>query len=122
MILGIGNDIVEVGRIKKAIEKSDGFKKRVFTESEIEYAELKKDKYPSYAGRFAAKEALSKALGTGVRGFKLVDIEVRNDELGKPYIVLEDALLGKLNSGAVIHLSISHTREYAAATVIIEKS
>ncbi len=122
MILGIGNDIVEVGRIKKAIEKSDGFKKRVFTESEIEYAESKKDKYPSYAGRFAAKEALSKALGTGVRGFKLLDIEIKNDELGKPYIVLADALLEKLNSGAIIHLSISHTREYAAANVIIEKS
>lgn len=120
MIVGIGNDIIEVIRIKKAIEKSENFKKRVFTENEINYIESKKDKYQSYAGRFAAKEAFSKAMGTGVRKFNLTDIEIINDELGRPDIVLKGKLIEKCRANE-IHLSISHTREYAMATVVMEK-
>ncbi len=120
MITGIGNDIIEVSRIKKAIEKSENFKKRVFTENEINYIERKRDKYPSYAGRFAAKEAFSKAIGTGVRGFNLTDIEIINDESGRPIFFLKGQLHEKYGSSK-FHLSISHTREYAVATVVVEK-
>jgi len=118
MIRGIGTDIVEIHRIKKAIERSEHFKKRVFTEKEIEKVELKKDPFPSYAGRFAGKEAISKAIGTGVRGFNLVDIEILNDELGKPIVVLYGSLKEKLENSKV-ELSISHSKEYATAFAVI---
>ena len=85
-IIGIGTDIIEIDRIKDAINNVKTFKGRVFTKNEIEHVEKRKNPYPSYAGRFAAKEAVSKAIGTGFRGFNLVDIEVYNDELGKPYL------------------------------------
>ena len=87
MILGIGNDIVEIARIEKAIS-NEKFKKRVYTEKEIEITEKKGSK----AARFSAKEAISKALGTGVRDFNLTDIEILNDELGKPYVVFKNIL------------------------------
>ncbi|MGL6023214.1 MAG: holo-ACP synthase [Cetobacterium sp.] len=112
--LGIGNDIVEIDRIEKAISKN-GFKKRVFTEKEIDMIEKKGGKIESYAGRFSAKEAISKALGTGVRGFNLVDIEILNNRLGKP----EVTLLGNLKDKKLkIEISISHCKTYATAVAI----
>ena len=77
MILGIGNDVVEIARIEKAIS-NEKFIKRVYTEKEIEIIEKKGNKIASYAGRFSAKEAISKALGTGIRDFNLTDIEILN--------------------------------------------
>ena len=92
-IYGIGTDIIEISRIRDAINRTSSFKKKVYTEKEIEYIEKKKEPYVSYAGRFAAKEAVSKALGTGVRGFSLSDVEILNDELGKPNVVLYNEIL-----------------------------
>ncbi|MGL5378230.1 MAG: holo-ACP synthase [Cetobacterium sp.] len=113
--LGIGNDIVEIERVEKAISKK-GFKDRVFTVKEIEQIEIKGGKAESYAGRFSAKEAISKALGTGVRGFNLVDIEILNNSLGKP----EVTLLGELKKRDIkVEVSISHCKTYATAVAII---
>ena len=119
-IYGIGTDIIEISRIEKAINQTALFKKKVYTEKEIEHIEKKKNPYASYAGRFAAKEAVSKAFGTGVYGFSLSDIEILNDEMGKPYVMLYNAIKEKAQ-GLVIQISISHSREYAVSTVIIYK-
>lgn len=118
MILGIGNDIVEIARIEKAIQ-NESFKKRVYTENEIELIEKKgAGKVASYAGRFSAKEAISKAMGTGVRGFNLIDIEILSDELGKPVVNFKNELEKFMNNKR-IELSISHSKEYATAVAIL---
>ena len=116
-IYGIGTDIIEISRIREAINRTSSFKRKVYTEKEIE---KKKEPYASYAGRFAAKEAVSKALGTGVRGFSLNDVEILNDELGKPTVTLYNNLLNHAED-LKIQISISHSREYAVSTVIIYK-
>lgn len=118
MIIGLGTDIVEISRIKKAIERTSTFLEKVYTKKEIEYISKKKNPYPSYAGRFAAKEAISKAFGTGVRKFGLLDIEILNDDLGKPLVYLSDELVKKYKGK--LNLSISHSKEYATATAILE--
>lgn len=125
MILGIGIDIIEISRIEKAIERTNKFLERNFSKKEIEYFKSKSYRAESIAGSFAAKEALSKALGTGFRGFSLKDVEILRDELGKPYIefseklkkILEDRKIKKIK----IHLSISHNRGNSIANVIIEE-
>lgn len=118
MILGIGNDIVEIARIEKAVQ-NENFKKRVYTLREIEIVEKKgAGKFSSYAGRFSAKEAISKALGTGVRGFALVDIEIINDELGKPVVNFKNSLKEEMKNKQV-DISISHSKEFATAVAII---
>lgn len=119
-IFGIGNDIVEIDRIKKAIDKNQKFRDRVYSPREIDYIDKKSNPYPSYAGRFAAKEAVSKAMGTGVRGFNLFDIEILNDELGKPYVKFTGEL-GEKYAEFHIMLTISHSREYATAVAILMK-
>lgn len=120
MILGIGNDIVEIKRIEKAIQ-NESFKKRVYTSLEIELLEKKgAGKIASYAGRFSAKEAISKAMGTGVRGFNLIDIEIVNDEFGKPVVIFKNGLEERMR-GMKVELSISHSKEYATAVAVIIK-
>ncbi len=119
-IYGIGTDIIEIERIKEAIHRTPSFKKKVYTEKEIEYIERKKNPYASYAGRFAAKEAVAKALGTGVRGFSFNDIEILNNELGKPVINFYN-ILKKKAEDMKMQISISHSKEYAVSTVIIYK-
>ncbi|HHV58825.1 MAG TPA: holo-ACP synthase [Clostridiaceae bacterium] len=119
-----GTDIVEINRIEKALERNgSSFKSRVFTENEILYCESKsKSKYKSYAARFAAKEAVSKALGTGIaEGVALKDIEVINDDRGKPYVKLSGKARELFDSisGAGISLSLSHSDNYAVAFAII---
>lgn len=114
-LIGIGNDIIEIERIKKAISR-DGFKERVFSKKEIEQIEKRGGKIESYAGRFAGKEAISKAMGTGIRDFNLNDIEILNNELGKPEVFLKENLV---KGSWEIEISISHCKEYAIATAII---
>ena len=88
MIIGIGCDIVETARIEKAL-KSSHFVERVYTKTEIDYCHARQSQETmSFAARFAAKEAVLKALGTGLRGGRLLDIEISNDELGKPELRL----------------------------------
>jgi holo-[acyl-carrier protein] synthase len=120
MIKGIGIDIVEIKRIKKVIEKDNKFIEKIFTQKEIDYCEKKFRKEQHYGARFAAKESFFKALGTGWRdGMKWKDISIRNDKLGKPKVELHGETFKKIKYKQ-IHLSISHTKEYAIAYVIIE--
>ncbi len=123
MIKGIGVDIIDVARIKKIIAGNARFVEKIYSPDEIRYCRTKYRKEVHYAARFAAKEAFFKALGTGWRyGMKWQDISVENDELGKPEIKLTGKTLEnfKKKQCTHIHLSISHTREYAAAVVVIE--
>ena len=89
-IFGVGTDIIEVKRIQSAIEKNNGFRLRVYTPAEIDYCEKKaKNRYPSYAARFAAKEAVAKALAEGVgKNISLNEIELANKKSGAPFIKL----------------------------------
>ncbi len=122
MIIGIGTDIAEVLRIAKGLEKK-GFREKVFSKNEIIYCETKTNKNENYAARFAAKEALFKALGTGWRGgLAFNEVEVVNDEMGKPSIQLigETAKIIEKRNVKSIHVSLSHTKETAIATVILE--
>jgi holo-[acyl-carrier protein] synthase len=126
MIKGIGVDIIDIPRIKKMIgsrEDEGRFVEKIFTESEIRYCRPKYRREVHYAARFAAKEAFFKALGTGWRyGMKWQDISVENDDLGKPGIKLTGQTREYFNKNNYrrINLSISHTREYAVAVVVIE--
>lgn len=122
MILGIGTDIVETPRIAKSIEESR-FKERIFSKVEIAYCESTANKAEHYAARFAAKEAFFKALGTGLRsGMAFNEVEIQNDELGKPSIRLlgETAKTVASKNIKSIHVSLSHTATISTATVIIE--
>lgn len=123
MIIGCGIDIVKIERIEKIINKwGISFNNRIFTNLEIQYCEKKKNGYQSYAGRFAAKEALLKALGLGLNGVRWKDAEVTNNQFGQPLLKL-DGKLKKIASEkkiGKIFLTISHTNEYAVAQVILE--
>jgi len=125
-ILGIGTDIVNIKRMDKSLKKHGKyFKRRIFSINEINYCESKKNPSSFYAKRFAAKEAFSKALGTGIKGnivFK--NIEIRNDKSGKPSIKLNGYVNNYLkrkikNKKYNIHLSLSDDIPWAQATVII---
>ena len=122
MIIGIGVDIIEIERIKKAVEKNKLFLKKIFTEKEIEYFKLRKESANTIAGNFAAKEAVSKAVGTGFRQFGLKDIEVLRDELGKPFINISSKVYEVIgNKDVTIHISISHSIENAVAYAVMEE-
>ena len=125
-IFGIGTDIVNVKRMKKSLKKNgDSFKKRIFSKEEIIYCEKRKNPSSFYAKRFAAKEALSKALGTGIRkGINFKDIEILNDNFGKPSIQLKGSTANFLrkkikNKKYSIYLSLSDDVPWAQATVVV---
>ena len=90
-IFGIGTDIVNIKRMERSLKKNNSnLKSKIFSKNEITYCERRKNPFPFYAKRFAAKEALSKALGTGIRkGVEFRNIEISNDKLGKPTILLK---------------------------------
>ncbi|MBS0633829.1 MAG: holo-ACP synthase [Verrucomicrobia bacterium] len=113
MIKGIGTDIIEIERIAKAIERhGEEFINRLFTRNEQLPASARNPAY--FAGRFAAKEAVVKALGTGFRGISWLDIEVLNDSLGKPYINLSPAIAKRFDNPELL-ITISHSKESAVA-------
>ena len=121
MIVGIGNDIIEIERIEKAISK-EGFKDKIYTQRELENIKKRGNRAETYAGVFSAKEAISKAIGTGVREFSLTDLEILNDDLGKPYVVVSerlDKIIKSKKENYQIEISISHSKKYAIAMVII---
>jgi holo-[acyl-carrier protein] synthase len=124
LIIGLGVDIAEVPRIQGAIERrGQAFLHRVFTPKEIEYCERFKNKFERYAGRFAAKEAAMKALGTGWRrGIRWVDLEVVREPSGRPTISLvgEAAKIAAQLGVKHISVSITHTEAQALAQVIFE--
>ncbi len=121
MIIGVGTDIIEISRIKEAALKNEGFVEKVFTEQE-KAAAKGAAYYSSLAGYFAAKEALSKALGTGFRGFFFKDIEIEKNTLGKPQLILRGRAkeLSEELEVKAMHLSISHSRDNAVAFVVLE--
>ena len=125
-IFGLGTDIVNIKRLEKILKKkNNAFKIRIFSKNEILYCDKKNNPYPFYAKRYAAKEAFSKALGTGIRkGISLKNIEISNNSKGKPYILLRGDLSKFLkkkikNKKYDIHLSLSDDKPWAQATVII---
>ncbi len=121
MIKGIGADIIEIARIRKTLDTfGNGFLRKVFTQEEIDYCTAAEDPAARCAGRFAAKEAVLKALGRGLRGMKWKDIEVTRNPDGKPIVVLHHRAkeFAKLSGVTEIHLTISHCREYAVAYAI----
>lgn len=123
-ILGLGTDIIECLRIAKMIERhGELFVCRVYTEQEISYCASCKDAMQHYAGRWAAKEAVLKALGTGwVQGMNWRDIEIRNLKTGAPTVRLHAGVREIFERSGIekIHLSISHCRSHATATAIAE--
>ena len=118
MKISCGTDIIEIERIKNAVEKYGGkFQTEIFTEKEIEYCESKKNqKYQHYAARFAAKEAIFKAISSKLgRNYSFGDFEIINDETGKPEVHLQ----AEINEIESIDVSLSHCKEYAVASVVV---
>ncbi|MFS0656915.1 holo-ACP synthase [Bacillus sp. 179-C3.3 HS] len=118
MIKGIGIDIVEIKRLAQVLSRQSRFPERILTlHEQDEYQTLNdKRRLEFLAGRFAAKEAFSKAYGTGIgKQLSFHDIEIQKDDSGKPYIKSVKIADDK------VHLSITHTKEYAAAQVLIER-
>ncbi|MCX6133051.1 MAG: holo-ACP synthase [Ignavibacteriales bacterium] len=122
-ILGIGVDVVDVKRMKIVLDaRGMPLMKKLFTESEIAYCSLKKNPHEHFAARFAAKEAVSKAMQTGWSGrFRWRDVEVVNNPSGAPKVVLHD-FVGEQLVNCEVHLSLSHTENTVVAFAIIEKS
>jgi holo-[acyl-carrier protein] synthase len=123
MIKGIGIDIIEIDRIEKALTKNSRFIERIFTPKEITYFMEYQKPTASIAGYFAAKEAVSKALGTGFRGFTWQDIEIHKDEKNRPFIHLHNQAKEQLIKlgGTEVWISISHSKKNAVAQAIISK-
>jgi len=121
MIIGVGIDIIEIDRVKAALERQR-FMIRVFTEKERSYCDSRKSqRYASYAARFAAKEAVLKALGTGMTGGKWLEVEIMPDEAGRPAVHLAGYYgeIARQKGVSQIWISLTHARQYAAAHVVL---
>lgn len=121
-IINTGIDIIEIERIKNAVERSSKFLDKVFTHDENSYFKSRNNSVCHIAGTFAAKEAVSKALGTGFSVFGWKDIEVKRDSKGKPFVSLHGHAKELAFSAGIIciHISISHSRDYAVAVAVAE--
>jgi len=122
LIFGVGVDIVEIRRIKEAIEKHNTFIDRIFSKNEVEYLKNRNLRPEFVAGRFAAKEAVVKSLGSGFKGFDFKDIEIDRTASGRPTVVLKGKAKLMVNKygNYKIHLSISHGVDNAIAYAIME--
>jgi holo-[acyl-carrier protein] synthase len=124
MVMGIGTDIIEIDRIKNSIEQyGDNFINKIFTPSEIDYCKNKANKYQHYAARFAAKEAVYKALASGwqqVIGWQ--DIEVFNEANGMPQVTMFGKLKKFLSTDKSLKISISHSENYVTCVAIVYKN
>ena len=123
MIAGVGIDIIEVERVIEKVDKENGFRDLVFSRLEIDHCEGNGRRAENYAGRFVAKEAFLKATGLGLTiGYTLSEIEVLNDAIGKPGLLLHGAFQQEARDRgwAKVHLSITHINSIAAAVVVIE--
>ncbi|HOD92784.1 MAG TPA: holo-ACP synthase [Clostridia bacterium] len=121
MRIACGTDILENKRIMDAVNRSEKFLEKNFTNKEIEYCKSKKILMAqSLAARFAAKEAVAKALGTGFRGtVQPIQIEIANDKKGKPYVILGEDLKKDFSDVMDISISLSHCNEYSVAHAVI---
>ncbi len=120
MIIGIGTDIIEIERVRKAVMR-ENFKNKVYTKIEKNYCESRgSQSAASYAARFAAKEAFFKAMGTGITT-ELTEVEIINNNLGQPEIFLHGKILEDAEKLGVknIFVSLSHSKDFATATAII---
>ncbi len=123
MILGLGVDLVEVGRVARVLERhGERFLKRILTPEERLFVSKRAEPAQRVAAFFAAKEACLKALGTGLRGISWQEIEVGHKPSGKPFLVLKGRAQERFEAlgGRAIHVSLSHERSHAVAVVIIE--
>jgi holo-[acyl-carrier protein] synthase len=124
MVLGLGTDLIETGRVQQSIDRfGDRFLERIFSPGEIAYCKRKKNAAESFAARFAAKEAGAKALGTGIsRGVTWKEFEVKREASGKPSLHLSGraAELAAAMGVKRIQLSLTHSRELALAVVVVE--
>lgn len=122
MIIGLGTDIVEIDRIDGMIKRhGDVFLKRVYTDNEISYCRLRKQNSEAFAGRWAAKEAVMKVLGTGfVKGIGFMDIEIMSEKSGKPIVNLFAGAKERADLLGIddVLITISHCKTYATATAI----
>jgi holo-[acyl-carrier protein] synthase len=124
LVFGIGTDIIEIQRVERALRRTGRLKQKIFTPREIEYCELRAKSAQHFAARFAAKEAFLKAMGTGWQGgHRFDEIEVINDQLGKPEAVVHGKVKAfcEENRIAGLHVTLSHLKDLAIATVVLEK-
>ncbi len=121
MIFGIGIDIIEIERIEKSVKKfNDIFLNKIYTDTELKYSLSKKNKYQHLAARFAAKEAIAKALATGwSKGFRWKDIEIFNEESGMPNVKLKGNLANFLGNDKSLKITMSHSENYVTCFAII---
>jgi holo-[acyl-carrier protein] synthase len=121
MVVGIGVDIIEIERIKSSVEKfGDAFLNKIFTEGELEYSLNKANKYQHLAARFAAKEAISKALATGWnKDFRWKDVEIFNEPSGLPKVKLYGKLQNFLGEDKELKISMSHAESYVVCVAIL---
>ena len=124
MVLGLGTDLIETGRVEASITRfGERFLERIFSPEEIAYCQRKKNAAESFAARFAAKEAGAKALGTGIsRGVTWKEFEVKREASGKPSLHLSGRAAELAGAMGVrrIQLSLTHSREFALAVVVVE--
>jgi holo-[acyl-carrier protein] synthase len=118
MLHAIGIDIIEIDRVRQALQRRPRLAARLFTERERDYCDRRTDPAPHYAARFAAKEATAKALGRWLRWH---EVEVLNHDSGRPYISLsgEAAAIAGVATGSHLLVSLSHSRDYAVACVLL---
>ncbi len=121
MIFGIGIDIIEIERIEESVNKfGNRFLNKIFTDVELKYSLEKKNKFQHLAARFAAKEAIAKALATGwSKGFRWKDIEIYNEKSGLPKVKLTGNLAEFLGDNKSLQITMSHSRHYVTCFAII---
>ena len=123
MIFGLGTDIIHVPRVERALGRTESLKQTLFTPREIAYCESRGKSAQHFAARFAAKEAFLKAMGTGWRdGYRFNEIEILNDELGKPEAVVHGEVKKYCDEKEItrFHVSLAHTKDLAKAVVVLE--
>jgi holo-[acyl-carrier protein] synthase len=123
LIFGLGTDIIHVPRVERALGRTESLKQTLFTPREIAYCESRGKSAQHFAARFAAKEAFLKAMGTGWReGYRFNEIEILNDELGKPEAVVHGEVKKYCDEKGItrFHVSLAHTKDLAKAVVVLE--